>query len=99
MRQSLLNGLIDSIDPRRDPRSFTQDERQRYLDAWDAMRRYPEKSTRDELNRYPEIVKLLTTCALCGGPSEGSTHFPDTPDDEFPVCEPCVSKPMVGEFT
>ena len=99
MRQEHLNGLKAVTEFRKDPRSFTTEERQEYVDAWDLLRRYPQKSTRDELNRYPAVVKFLTTCALCSGHSEGSTHFPQDPDFEFPICEACVEKPLLGEFT
>lgn len=98
MRQHLLDGVKEVVDTRKDPRAFTPEQRQEYVDAWDVLRRYPQKSTRDELNRYPLIVRFLTTCAMCGGHSEGSTHFPEDPDFEFPVCEPCVEKPLFGEF-
>jgi hypothetical protein len=97
MRQEHLNGLKAVLDEREDPRSFSAEKWKKYEDAWDLLRRYPAKCTRAELNAYPEIVKLLTTCAMCGKPSEGSTRFPDGID--FPACEECVSKPLMGEFT
>jgi len=99
VRQEHLNGLKAVIDDRKDPRNFSPEERKVYADAWDMLRRYPGKSTRAELNAYPEVVKLMTTCAMCGGPSEGSTHLPQDPSFEFPVCEACVEKPLLGEFT
>ena len=97
MRQEHLNGLKAVTDDRKDPRNFSPEEWKRYADAWDLLKRYPAKCTRAELNAYPEIVKLVTTCAMCGGPSEGSTRFPDGID--FPVCEPCVERPLLGEMT
>jgi len=94
MRLNKLSALADMTVLRRSVAKVSDEEKQLYKDAWDRCKRYPEKSTRPELELYPQDVRFLTTCISCQGPSEGSTHHPDEPDFEFPICEKCLESPF-----
>lgn len=101
MRAKVLDALVEQTQPpRRSLLTFMPEERQRYVDAWDRVDRHqkaPHTLTRAELNGYQDDVKLLTTCASCGDQATGSTHFPDDPAFEIPVCLQCLQSPEKGE--